>query len=101
MSITVDDVRDYDKSLTGHTDTAIQGAIDAEAAAQAGKCRIPDPVPADLDEALLRRVVCNLARRKLPLAMLQGDADGGAARLPGNDPEVRRLEAPHRKLVSG
>ncbi len=101
MSITVGDVREYDKSLTGHTDAAIQGAINAETAAQAGKCRMPDPIPDDLVEALYRRVVCNLARRKLPLAMLQGDADGGAARLPGNDPEVRRLEAPHRKLVTG
>lgn len=101
MTITVDDVRYYDKSLTGHTDDAIQGAINAETTAQAGKCRIPDPVPDDLDEALKRRVVCNLARRKLPLAMAQGDADGAVMRPPSNDPEVRRLEAPYRKLVMG
>ena len=101
MSITVGDVREYDKSVTGHSDAVIQGALNAETSAQAGKCRIPDPVPADLDEALKRRVVRNLALRKLPLAMLQGDADGGAVVLPGNDPEVRRLEAPHRKLVMG
>lgn len=99
--ITVDDVREYDRSLTGHSDAAIQGAINTETVAQAGKCLIPDPVPYDLDEALCRRVVCNLARRKLPLAMLQGDADRGPTFLPGNDPEVRRLEAPHRKLVCG
>lgn len=99
--ITVDDVRDYDKSLTGHTDAAIQGAINAETVAQAGKCRIPDPVPDDLDEALKRRVVRNLAMRKLPLAMMQGDAERGPLILPSNDPEVRRLEAPHRKLVMG
>lgn len=99
--ITVDDVRDYDRSLTGHSDSAIQGAINTETTAQAGKCRIPDPVPADLDEALKRRVVRNLAMRKLPLAMLQGDAERGPAYLPGNDPEVRRLEAPYRKLVCG
>lgn len=101
MTVTVDQVRDYDKSLTGHTDATIQGAIDAETSAQAGKCRIADPVPADLDEALKRRVVRNLAMRKLPLAMAQGDADSGPIMLPGNDPEVRRLEAPYRKLVMG
>lgn len=101
MSITVADVRAYDKSLTGHSDAVIQGAINTETTAQAGKCRIPDPVPDDLDEALCRRVVCNLARRKLPLAMAQGDADGGPVMPPSRDPEVRRLEAPHRKMVMG
>lgn len=86
---------------TSWTDTQIQGAIDAEAAAQAAACRIPDPVPADLLEALKRRVARNLAMRGLPLAVLQGDAEVGSSILPGRDPEVRRLEGPHRKWVIG
>lgn len=101
MTVTVDDVRLYDKSLTGYSDLELQGAINTETSAQAGKCRIPDPVPPDLDEALKRRVVRNIAMRKLPLAMAQGDAERGPVMLPSNDPEVRRLEAMYRKLVMG
>lgn len=99
--VTVDDMRAYDSSLSGHSDASVQGAIDAETAAQGTRCRLPDPVPSDLTEALKRRVVRNLAMRRLPLAMLQGDADGGSTLLPTNDPEVRRLEAPHRRLSVG
>lgn len=101
MTVTVADVRAYDPSLTGYSDATLQGAINTETSVQAGKCRIPDPVPDELNEAICRRVVCNLARRKLPLAMAQGDADKGPVPLPTNDPEVRRLEGPHRKLVTG
>lgn len=81
------------------TDDEIQDALDAEAAAQRRVCRVPAAYPADLRQALLRRVAVNLARRGLPLSMLQGDAEGGGtAPLPANDAEVRRLERAHRKL---
>jgi hypothetical protein len=96
--------RDYDEDSGGSwSDTAIQGALDAEAAAQRGVCRVGAVYPADLREALHRRVMGNLARRGLPLAVLQGDAEAGStsAMPPGRDPEVRRLEGPHRKLVMG
>lgn len=85
------------------TDEQIQDALDAEAAAQRKVCRVGAVYPADLQEALYRRVQCNLARRKLPLAVVQGDAEAGSSSVmpPGRDPEVRRLEAPHRKLVMG
>lgn len=87
---------------TSHTEEELQEALDAEAAAQRGVCRIAAVYPADLREALLRRVARNLALRALPLAVLQGDAEaGGSTVLPGRDPEVRRLEAPHRKLPIG
>ena len=79
----------------------LQGALDAEAAAQRRVCRVGAVYPDDLREALLRRVARNLAMRGLPLAVLRGDAEGGDTILPGRDPEVRRLEAPHRKLVCG
>lgn len=80
----------------------IQDALDAEAAAQRALCRIPAAYPADLAQALKRRVQRNLAMRQLPLAVLLGDAEvGGTTVLPGRDPEVRRLEGPYRRLVVG
>ena len=93
-------VKDYLRE-TSWEDIDIQGALDAELAAQDAVCRVPDPMPADLAEALKRRVSCNLARRPLPLAVLQGDAEAGSTRPPTHDPEIRRLERPHRKLVMG
>jgi hypothetical protein len=101
---TVAGYRGYDEDGGGSwSDPAIQDALDAEAAAQRNACRVGAVYEADLRQALLRRVQCNLARRRLPLAVLQGDAEAGSAATmpPGRDPEVRRLEAPHRKLVMG
>lgn len=83
------------------TTPELQDALDAEAASQRHACRVRAVYPADLREALLRRVQRNLALRQLPLAVHQGDAEAGPMLLPGRDPEVRRLEAPHRKLVVG
>lgn len=83
------------------SDPEKQSALDAEAAAQRAVCRVGAVYTADLREALLRRVQRNLAMRKLPLPQPQGDSDNGAAFLPRNDPEVRRLEGPYRKLVIG
>ena len=82
----------------------IERAFAAETAAQANTCRVLDEsgeyvIAPDLDEALLRRVACNLARRPIPLAYSMGEAI--VARLPKSDPEIRRLEGPHRKIVIG
>lgn len=99
---TVEDYRLYHQDAGGSlTDDAIQEALDAEAAAQRAVCRVEAVYPNDLREALMRRVARNLAMRGLPLAIPRGDADAGPQILPGRDPEVRRLEAPHRKLVVG
>lgn len=86
---------------TSATESDVQGALNAEAAAQRSVCKVPAAYPADLREALLRRVARNLAMRGLPVAVLQGDGDVGNTILPGSDPEVRRLEGPHRKRVTG
>lgn len=86
---------------TSYDDTAIQDALDAETVAQRAVCRIPAAYPADLREALLRRVARNLAMRSLPLAMPQGDMEGSPNPLLARDPEVRRFEAPYRRLVVG
>lgn len=82
-------------------DDEIGDALAAESLAQRRVCRIPAEYPADLREALHRRIARNLAMRGIPLAVLRGDAESGDTVLPGNDPEIRRLEKPHRKLVMG
>lgn len=80
----------------------LQDALDAETQGQADMCRIGAIYTSALRQALLRRVQRNLALRQLPLAVLQGDAETGQSRvLPGRDPEVRRFEAPYRRLVVG
>ncbi len=85
------------------TDEDIGDALNAEAAAQRTVCRVSAIYPDDLREALMRRVARNLALRRLPLAVLTGDAEAGvgSSYVPGRDPEVRRLEGPYRKLVFG
>ena len=87
--------------VTSFTEPEIQSALDAEAAAQQKVCRVGAVYPPDLAEALKRRVARNLAMRGLPLAVPQGDAEGGPSFVPGSDPEVRRLEAPHRRFAFG
>lgn len=97
----VADVVEY-LGATSYTTDEIQDALDAEAAAQRHVCRVRAVYPDDLRQALLRRVMRNLAMRQLPLAVLQGDAEAGSDTvLPGRDPEVRRLEAPHRRWTVG
>ncbi|GAB3812103.1 hypothetical protein [Kribbella italica] len=106
--MTAPTVTDADNYLgdTSYTTEELGKAFAAEKKAQAKVCRVPADDAEwdeDLSEALFRRVARNLAMRGIPLAILQGDADLGTvgARLPGRDPEVRRLEAPWRKLVMG
>lgn len=86
---------------TSATDEQVQDALNAEAAAQRAVCRIGAIYPADLRQALMRRVARNLAMRGIPLAVPVGDVDTTPGILPGRDPEVRRLEGPYRKLVVG
>lgn len=68
-------------------------ALATEKASQALKCRVPDDEddwPADLAEALLRRVQRNLATTTTPLGVT-----------PADDKEIQRLEAGHRRTVVG
>ena len=99
---TVDDVARYLKGAAASWSMAeLQEELDSETEHQQSKCGVRAAYPAPLRKALLRRVQRALAMRALPLATMQGDADGGSFLLPGNDPEVRRLEAPYRKLPTG
>lgn len=84
----------------------VAAAFAAEKAAQARRCRVPgddQEWPADLVEALFRRVAANLANRALPLGLQSSitELGTGFARTGGGDREVRRLEAPYRRLVVG
>lgn len=97
---TVTDVRAYlDESGAKWSDPELQEVLDAERVNQAKLCVIDAVFPPDLRQALLRRCMRALALRSLPLAMPQGDAETGPQILPGRDPEVKRLEAPHRRVV--
>ena len=99
-ALTAPEVREYaGATIQQHTDPVVADAIKAETLAQSRVCKIPTEVPDDLREALLRRVVRNLAMRALPLGV-QADEMGGI-RLGSNDPEVRRLEGPFRRRTVG
>lgn len=96
-------IADLDDYLGTHsaTDAQLDDALQAETAAQVRACRMPAAYTADLRQALLRRCARNLAMRRIPLAVLQGDSDSGPTVPPGRDPEVRRFEHPYRKLPTG
>lgn len=83
------------------SDDQIAAALATESAAQRARIRPSAVYSADVREALLRRITCNLARRGLPLGVQSGDSDRGPLIIPLRDPEVRRLEAPYRRLVVG
>jgi hypothetical protein len=77
----------------------VNRALAAERSAQARRCRIPATYPPDLRQALLRRVQRALALSQQP--RIAGFDDGEAPILPTNDPEVRRLESPYKKVILG
>lgn len=99
-------VRDYMGDLASSwSDDEISDALTAERASQARICLVPgdtDPWPADLAEALKRRVARNLSVRSLPLGYQATvtDVGVGSIRL-GYDYEIQRLEAPLRRVVVG
>lgn len=75
---TLEDVLGYLGTDHSWENEQVQSALDAEQAAQAKVVRFPDdpaepaeplPYPADLAEALFRRVAHNLAVRALPLGV--------------------------------
>lgn len=104
----------YLPSPTSWTTPQVTSALATEKEAQRSVCKIPqvlavdgvtlvDNYPADLSEALLRRVAANLANRTLPLGIQTtvSEFGGSAARVGGQDREVRRLEGPYRKRAVG
>lgn len=107
---TVEDVATYlgyDLELPNNWEwkaPVLTAALAAEKAAQASLCDVPadaDPWPADLSEALCRRVAANLAVRRQPLGVQAQFSEFGVsvARVGGGDREVQRLEAPYRSIA--
>lgn len=105
----LEQVKAYLGDGSSWSDQVVEEVIAAETVAQASVCRLPlDPIegpvayPADLAEALMRRVARNLAMRSLPLGLQTSMSEAAVATTRvGADPETRRLEAPYRKRVVG
>jgi hypothetical protein len=99
------EVRTYIGNEGSWTDEEIGAALLAEKAAQAARCNVPadDAAwPADLAEALKRRVHRNLVMRGLPLGLSTSMSEATVAVTKvGMDAEITRLEAPHRKWLVG
>ena len=101
---TLDDVKTYLTSIGippgTYSDAVLQATIDTEQSLQARACHTIRPP--EMIEALSRRVVVNLAKRKLTLGVIEQSGDaGGRPFMPTWDPEIRRLERPHRRIVIG
>ena len=101
MARALSDVKTYlGTAASQWSDAELASALTAESAAQAARVQSGYLTGrADVDEALMRRVARNLAMRKVPLGITDSEIE--ATRVGGTDPEVRRLEAPYRRLVLG
>lgn len=97
---TVDSCNDY-MGEHSYSDPEVQEALDQETGAQFDVCRIPAAYPKALRGALHRRVQRALAMRHLALAVKETQDGESQIVVPGRDPEVRRLEAPYRKVTVG
>ena len=86
------------------SDTDLQQALDSEAANQRRMCRAPAAYPPDLWWALMRRAARALAMKRQLTEQPRSDSadfDLPPTMPPGRDADIRRLEGPWRKLVSG
>jgi len=86
------------------SDEQLQIVINAEVLLQAKLCTIAeDPTgwPADLRQAIYRRVAREIAAKGIPLGTFGADSEYGPARLSRWDAEIGRLEGPSRKVVFG
>lgn len=98
-ALIVADVQDYLSGAglsSAWSEAEIEVALIAESKAQSRRCSVPTGSTGwdeDLLEALKRRVLRNLAMRRLPLGISESEVSGTATRLGATDPEIRRLEA--------
>lgn len=98
-----EDVQAYLPEYGSSTPVDIESALAAEKSAQAQVCLVPadDAAwPADLTEALLRRVAANLEVRQNALGVSLAQSEFGVTqvRVGGGDREVNRLEGPYRVI---
>jgi hypothetical protein len=99
---TPDSLRNYLGDISvAWTDDELLSVINSELSAQEAKCGVDGTTlnPPDLDEALFRRCARNLAMRKMPVGINNGETE--SIRLSQTDPEITRLEAPYRKWPVG
>jgi hypothetical protein len=71
--------------------------FEAEKAAQRARCRIPAAYPPDLRLALMRRFKRSVEMRRLSNA--SDASEFSTSYTATNDPEIRRLENPYRKVL--
>jgi hypothetical protein len=103
----LDDTKAYLLSIGGtalqtkYTDAQLQEAIDVETELQSRKLK-PGAFSAAITEALCRRVYVNLSRRSYALGLIEQGGDGDSRTfVMAVDQEIRRLEAPWRRLAVG
>ena len=100
-----EDVQAYLTSIAiTPTEEVLTDAYQAEVSAQAAVCEMPADEatwPADLANALKRRVAVNLTVRGLPLGVQTSisEAAFGVTRVGGGDREIDRLEGPYRTIA--
>jgi hypothetical protein len=102
--LTIEQVRAYVRvPATVLSDEDLQRMLDASADDQAQRCTwpaAPEPYPAALAQALLRRVQREVAARNLPLGMVGLDAaEYGPQSLAMYDALVEQHERAYRKVV--
>lgn len=103
----LDDVKLYLTTIGGSTlstkysDAQLTLVINTEAELQARKLK-PGAYGDAITEALCRRVYVNLSRRSYALGLIEQGGDGDSRTFTmAVDQEIRRLEAPWRRLVVG
>ncbi len=103
---TADELSDWLGGVDAHSweEADLTAALNAESAAQRRVCAIPAAYPDDLRQALLRRAARSLDMRRQLTEQPRtegGDFDLPPVAPPGRDQEIRRYEAPFRKVVIG
>lgn len=99
----IDDLKVYlGPAAAQYTDPVLASVIASEASAQATRVQSQYLMFEDVLEALKRRCQRALALRALPLGLTDASGDSGdRAYVPGQDAEIRRMEAPYRRIVVG
>lgn len=102
---TLDEVRAWIQvPATVLDDVQLQNVLDGETAIQAAVCSVPvdpEPLPAELVQALYRRVARVVRLRSLPTGMVGDSDEFGPIQAARRDAEIDRLEAVHRVPVLG
>lgn len=88
--------------MTALSDPQLQTVLDGELAVQAAVCQVPDdpaPLPAELVQAVYRRVARVVRLRSLPTGMVGDTDEYGPVQAARRDAEIDRLEMIHRNAV--